>query len=372
MIEVVKMGREQRALQPELIEAIAASINDNALILGSRVEEIETAFAARCGVRHAIGVNSGTDALELVLKALGVGSGDEVVTVANSFVATVAAVCNVGATPVLVDVGEDELVDPDEVARAITDRTTALIAVHLRGQPAAVHELDEICATAGIALIEDCAQAIGAKIATRSVGSFGVAGCFSLHPLKSLGGLGDAGMIVTDRDDLAMRLRLMRNHGLVDRDHVDIFGRNSRLDAIQASALQVKLTHLDQWHTRRTKIARYLIGRLETSELTLPTCPPGIEHSYYHFVVRTPLRDDLRRFLGERGISTLVHYPIPVHHQNAWSRAYPPVRLPRTELQANEILTVPAHEWLTDAEVEQVADTVVAWTRRSARTPGGR
>src|SRR5215472_5277036 len=324
--------------------AMVRVIDSGHFILGSEVEAFERDFAAAHDTRHGIGVNSGTDALRIALRAIGVRQGDEVITTANTFVATI------GAVPRLVDVAADENLDPDLLASAFGPRTRAVIVVHLRGLVADMPSIRAICEPAGVAIVEDCSQAVGARAATGPVGSFGSVGCFSLHPQKNLGAIGDAGIIITSGDEIAQTCRLLRKHGLQTRDKVELFGYNSRLDPLHAAVLNVKLKRLPTWNERRRKIAAHYDAAWRDLPLELPRERPGTIGVYHHYVVRSANRDELQAYLLAHGIQALVHYPIPIHLQDAFAHL-PPVTLPATERQAKMILSIPVHSWLTDAEV---------------------
>lgn len=367
MIETLNLRRQHAALRDEIAEALLRVVHSGRYILGDEVTAFERDFAAAHGVRHGVGVNSGTDALRITLRALGVRAGDEVVTTANTFVATVGAVVELGAIPRFVDVADDENLDPHALAVAITPRTRAVIAVHLRGLPADMAAVRAVCDAAGVAVVEDAAQAAGGLTAAGPVGSLGDAGCFSLHPQKNLGAIGDAGVITTSDDAVAERCRMLRNHGLRTRDQVDVFGYNSRLDPLQAAILSLKLRHLPEWTRRRRQIAGYYGDTWRDLPLVLPRERVGDTGVYHHYVVRTPRREGLRAHLAAAGIDALVHYPVPIHRQPAFATlpgASPGRSLPNTERQAAEILSVPAHCWLTDAEVEVVAGAVRSYFRQ--------
>ena len=353
-VPFVDLGAQNRAIWPAASERIAGLVESGSFILGEEVEEFERRFAALCGTRHAVGVSSGTSALTLALRAVGVGPGDEVITVSNSFVATVSAIALVGAEAVLVDVGEDETIDPEAIGAALTPRTRAVLPVHLRGRPAAIEAIHAVTEEAGVALIEDCAQAIGSRVGERHVGSFGVAGCFSLHPLKNLSAWGDAGVVIGDDDEFAATLRQLRNHGLRGRDTVERWGENARLDPIQAAVLNVKIDRLESWNRKRRELADAYRAQLTDAPLELPADHPG--HTYHHFVVRSDRRDALRDALAADGIETRVHYPVPVHLQPAArARCRTGDPLVRTERDAGRILSLPLHPDLPDDALERVA-----------------
>jgi dTDP-4-amino-4,6-dideoxygalactose transaminase len=306
-----------------------------------------------------VGVNSGTDALHLALWACEIGPGDEVITVAHTAVATVAAIELVGATPVLVDIDPvTYTLDPDALAAAITPRTRAVIPVHLYGHPADLAAILPVAQAHGLAVIEDCAQAHGASYQGRRLGLWGDLACFSFYPTKNLGALGDGGAVV-GRDPARMaRVRLLREYGWTPQARYvsQVAGMNSRLDELQAAILRVKLRHLDAWNaTRRARAAAY--ADLLPPTVTRPVELPGCEHVYHLYVVRSPQRDALRAALTAAGIGTGIHYPVPVHRQPAYA-AHAARALPHTEQAAAEILSLPMHPLLTVAEVARVADVV--------------
>jgi dTDP-4-amino-4,6-dideoxygalactose transaminase len=357
-IPYVDLTRQHAALKQEILDAVAAVFEHGQFILGPEVEVFERAMANRLGVRHVVGVASGTDALVLALKALGIAASDEVITVSHSFVATASAIRLAGAEPVFVDVDDESmLLDPARLPSALSPRTRAVLAVHLNGFPCPMDELGAFCAEHGLALVEDCAQALGARWRGRAVGSFGV-GCFSLHPLKPLSACGDAGFVATQDEDLAHRLRQLRNLGLRDRDHCDVVSGNTRLDTLQAAILLVKLPHLDGWlEARRARARRYrhaLAGKIR-----LPP-PEGDDFATYSaFVVRHPRRDALRERLARAGVDAKVHYPLAIHQQPAFSGG-PPRRLPVTERVVGEILSLPVSAELSAEDQDSVIDAVLS------------
>ena len=362
---------------PEIEREYLACLLDGTYIGGPAVTAFEREWAAYCGADQAVGLANGTDALELSLTALGIGAGDEVVVPANTFIATAAAVVRAGATPRFADVSDDTLlITPHTLAAAITPRTRAVIIVHLYGQMPDMTGLLAAAGQAGIAVIEDAAQAHGAEWAGRRAGSFGTAACFSFYPAKNLGAFGDAGAVVTSRPELADQIRTLANHGRSHGDsHYDHdrIGTNSRLDALQAILLSGKLAHLDAWTERRTVLAsryRNLLGSCEFTgtELKLTGAAPLARHVYHLFVVRVSRRDSVRAELARRGIQTGVHYPLPCHKQ-------PPLRrfaerpLPVAERSAGELLSLPMFPHLTDRQVDFVCESLCAALRAAAVTP---
>ena len=347
-------------IQAQLDAAWQRVSRSGRFILGDEVEGFERAFADYCGVRHAVGVGSGLDAIHLVLRAWGLGPGDEVIVPANTYIATWLAVSLTGATPVPVDpLSTTANIDPEGAARVISERTRAIIPVHFYGQTA---DMDPICALAeerGLKVLEDAAQAHGARYHGRRSGSLGHAGAFSLYPGKNLGALGDGGIITTDDEALAEHLRALRNYGSPQKYAHPIQGVNSRLDALQAALLSVKLPHLDGWNARRRDIAHALSEGLRgLGTLTLPYCEPWAEHVWHLFVVRHPRRDALQEALALRGIEALKHYPRAPHQCGAYAGHVPPKTLPEAEAFAASVLSLPMGPHLDEAQVEVLIEGV--------------
>jgi dTDP-4-amino-4,6-dideoxygalactose transaminase len=340
---------------------------DCQFILGPQVEEFERRFAALCGVSYAIGLNSGTDALILALKALGIGSGDEVVTAPNSFIASAGAIAVIGARPVFVDVGDDYTMDPALIEKAITPRTRALLPVHLTGNPAAMKEIMAIAEKHGLAVVEDAAQAVGASIYGRMVGSFGI-GCFSLHPLKNLNVGGDGGVVTTNSAELNQKIRLLRNHGLINRNESEVFGYCSRLDSIQARVGLFGLDTIDEINGIRNKHAKLYDSLLTelTPNVVIPPRRNGYSQVYHTYVVQVDRRDELMAFLEKNGIETKIHYPIPIHLQKAASYlGYKKGDFPKTEQQAARIITLPVNQFLSDEQIRYVASMIKQFYEKS-------
>jgi dTDP-4-amino-4,6-dideoxygalactose transaminase len=357
------------AHREEVVAAFERVLEGGHYILGPEVAAFEAEFAAYIGATHGIGVASGTDALRVGLTALGVGPGDAVLTVSHTAVATVAAIELAGAVPVLVDIDEATYcMSPQSLAAMIeatkrSHRLKAVIPVHLYGRPADMTSICRIASENGLLVFEDCAQAHGAEIDGRKAGSFGDAAAFSFYPTKNLGALGDGGLIVTSRDDVAEQARMTREYGWRQRYVSDQTGVNSRLDELQAALLRVMLRHLDEDNARRSQIAGAYASRLAGGRLALPQPAAGSRHVYHQYVVRSARRDDLRAFLAERGVNTLVHYPVPVHLQPAYKGrlALAPGGLPVTERVCNEIVSLPMHPHLTDEQVEAVCAALLAF-----------
>jgi dTDP-4-amino-4,6-dideoxygalactose transaminase len=364
-IPYVDLAASHAPLKAEILAAVARVIDEGQFILGPAVAEFEQRFAALCASAHAVSVNSGTDALILGLRALGVGRGDEVITPPNSFVASSSCIALLGATPVFVDVRDDYTIDPQLIEAAITPRTKAIVAVHLTGRPC---EMDEILAIAhrrSLHVVEDAAQAIGARYDGRPVGSFGSVGAFSLHPLKTLGGCGDGGIMTTGDAALASSLSVMRNLGLRTRDDCVAWSPNSRLDTLQAAILLVKLRYLEAWTSaRRRNAARYRELLAGIDELYMPEDSPRAHSVYHTFVVQARRRDDLRAHLAAFGIGTSVHYPVPIHLSGAArDLGYARGAFPVSEQQARTILSLPVHDRLCDSDIERIATAIRTFYR---------
>jgi dTDP-4-amino-4,6-dideoxygalactose transaminase len=328
-------------------------------VMGAAVERFEGEYAAFIGARHAIGVGTGLSAIELALRAFDVGPGDEVITPANTFIATVLAIMAVGATPVFVDMDAASYgIDPTAIGAAITSRTKAIVPVHLYGQPVDLDAVMAIARRHNLVLIEDAAQAHGARYKGRRAGSFGDAAAFSFYPSKNLGAFGDGGLITTSDDRAAEKIRLLRNYGQRVKYHHAIAGTNSRLDTLQAAILSIKLPHLDGWNASRRAHAAAYAARLG-DHVETPAAAAGVEHIYHLYVIQTPEREALERRLKERQIHTGIHYPVPAHLQEACaSLGYEPGDFPVTEAAASRILSLPMYAELTDAQIDDVAEAV--------------
>lgn len=360
MIPFLDLTRQHAALRAELTAAAGRVLDSARFVLGPEGEALEQALAAQSGVAHGIGVASGTDALRLVLAALGIGAGDEVITTAFSFVASASTIVMAGAVPVFVDIDPATYaLDVEAIVRVITPRTRAIIPVHLYGHPAAMDRVGEIARERGLAVIEDAAQAVGAVYAGRPVGAWGDAACLSFYPTKNLGGCGDGGMILTNRDDVATRLRRLRHHGDGGRyRHVEL-GYSSRLDELQAALLRVKLARLEAWTAARRRIAARYREALAGLPLTLPIEREPARHVYHLYTVRHEQRDALAKALAELGVGTAVHYPIPVPGQPMFGLPAER-RWPEASRAAREVLSLPCYAELTDDEVSQVTRAVRA------------
>jgi dTDP-4-amino-4,6-dideoxygalactose transaminase len=361
-IPLLAIRRQYDEVKPRIDAAIASVISRSAFIAGPEVAEFERWFAAYCGVRHALGVSSGTTALELVLRAIGVSATDEVIIPANTFVATGASVVAAGARPVLVDADERSgNLDPARLREAISPRTKAIVPVHLYGRPAAMVEIMD--AAGGIPVIEDAAQAHGAMYRGRRIGSIGAAACFSFYPTKNLGAFGDAGLITTTDNRIAEAVRLLRDHGRVSQYEHAIVGQTARLDNLQAAVLRVQADCLDEWNARRRQVAGWY-RELLPAGVNSPSEDPGTECVYHLFVARVARRDAFRTHLAERGIATAVHYPIPLHLQPAFrALGFGPGAFPIAERLCTEVVSLPMHPFLERAEVQYIANAAEEFLR---------
>ncbi len=360
-IPILDLKAQHRILSADLLQAIAGVLEDGHFILGPNVESFENEFAAYLGVEHAIGLNSGTDALHLALRALDIGPGDEVVTSTFSFIATAEAISIVGAKPVFVDIDpRTYALDPRRVEEAVTPRTRAIVPVHLYGTPAPMTDILSIARRHGLAIVEDCAQSIGATINGRMTGSFGTISAFSFFPSKNLGACGDGGMVVTDHADLAARIRALRAHGGRKKYFHEEVGLNSRLDEIQAAVLRIKLRHLEEWTRARRAVAeRYNDGLAELTSLQTPFEEPGCRNVYHQYTIGTPRRDELQTFLRAHAISTMIYYPLPLHLQPAYAHlGGKPGDLPNAEAAAASVLSLPISPDLEREDQDHVIEVI--------------
>jgi len=364
-VQFLDLPAQHRALKRPLLAAIGRVLDGAQFILGPETTALEAEIAALCQARHGLGVNSGTDALVLALRALDLGPGDEVIVPDFTFIATASAVVLAGAVPVLADIEPDTFtLDPAEVEKKITPRTKAVIPVHLYGHPADLTSLEQVAHRHRLALIEDAAQALGARWQGRSVGAWGMAGCLSFFPTKNLGGLGDGGMVVTNDERLAARVRRLRQHGADRKYFHDEIGCNSRLDEIQAAALRVKLRHLARWNERRRSLAALYTRGLERLEIGLPRTRRGAEPVFHQYSVRVPAREALQSHLAERGIRTAVHYPLPLHRQPALA-GLPSAQdgFPVSERAAQEVLCLPVAPEVSPAQARAVVAAIADFFR---------
>jgi dTDP-4-amino-4,6-dideoxygalactose transaminase len=370
-MSAVKIGfyghvRQYHNLKAEIDQAIQEVLESGAYVMGPKVGIFEKDLAAYCGTTEAVGVNSGTDALWLALDAWGIGPGDEVITTSNTFFATAEAIWFMGATPVFVDIDPATCnIDVNLIEAAITPKTKAIIPVHLYGQCARMREISRIAKAHKLLVLEDNAQALGARGDDFAIGELSDAMATSFIIQKNLGCFGDGGALVTNDSKLATQVRKLRNHGSLKRSHHSI-GYNSRLDDLHAAVLSVKLKQLDRWSDRRRAIARMYDEALKGTSLKLPVALPGYRHVYHLYIVETPKRDALQAYLQERGITALTHYPIAIHQQEGypWGQgARISGSLAHTEKSAAQVLSLPMYPELTDEEVAMTIDAILAWDK---------
>jgi dTDP-4-amino-4,6-dideoxygalactose transaminase len=351
-------GKETSVLKHELMAAFEGVIDSGRYILGPEVTAFEKEFAEYCGAEHASGLANGTCSLHLVLRALRLKEGDEVITAPNSFVASASTIALAGARPVFVDILPDGNIDPAKIEAAITPRTRAIIPVHLTGRPCRMDEILEIARTYKLFVLEDAAQAVGAALNGKRIGSWGDAAAFSLHPLKNLHAYGDGGMMTTNSEELLEYMRQARNHGLANREQCDFWSFNCRLDEVQAAILRIQLRHLDRWTAERRRLA-FRYNEMLRPYVEVPDEGPGELCAYQTYVIKTPRRDELQRYLVERGVEALVHYATPIHTQPAArGLGYGPQDFPVTMQHVGRILSLPLYPGLSEAQQDQVAQII--------------
>lgn len=360
MIPFLDLQQQYASVGADIEAAVLGVLRSGRYVLGEEVAALEAEFAAFCGVRHAIAVNTGTSALHLALLAAGVTAGDEVITTPFTFIATAAAIRYIGAHPVFVDIDPATFtIDPARLETAITPRTRAIIPVHLYGQMADMGTIMEIAARRGVAVIEDACQAHGSRQHGRSAGSIGLSGCFSFYPGKNLGACGEGGMVVTSNDEQARQIRMLRDWGQDRRYHHVIEGYNYRMDAIQGAALRVKLRQLEGWTEARRERAQLYSQLLANSPVQVPREAPGNRHVWHIFAIRTPHRDQLQKYLAREGVETGLHYPVPVHLQPAYADlGHRPGDFPQSEAAADSVLSLPIYPELSLRAVETVCALV--------------
>ena len=362
-IPFVDLRAQYASIKPEIDAAIADVVGRANFILGDHVDAFEAEFAAYCNCEHGVGVDSGTSALELALRAVGVQAGDEVVTVANTFIATTLAISYVGAVPVLVDMDPvTNQIDVDALEAAITPRTTAILPVHLYGHPADMDPIMEIAARHDLKVVEDASQAHGARYRGRRVGSIGHVSAFSLYPGKNLGAYGDAGIVVTNDQEIAERVRLDRNYGSRQKYVHESIGFNRRLDTLQAAILRVKLAQLEEWNqARRDHAGEYTRRLSQVDGVVTPSQAEDVECVFHIYPVRVQHRDAVMQKLGDRGVASVIHYPIPIHLQQAYAGlGYSEGDFPRTESMAQEELSLPMFPELTNEQIDRVCEVLVS------------
>ena len=355
-IKMVDLHRQYLSIKAEIDEAIQSVLTATDFIMGSAVREFEADLATYLGAKHAVGCASGTDALQVAMMALGIGRSDEVITSPFTFVATAETIALLGATPVYVDIDPKTYnLDVEQIAARITSKTKAIIPVHLYGQPADLAPLLTLAGERGLKVIEDAAQAIGARYHGRSVGTFGDIGCLSFFPSKNLGAYGDAGAMVTNDPALAERCRMVTVHGSRKRYQHEILGVNSRLDTLQAAVLRVKLRRLEAWTEARIRIAHRYNDALKDLELATPYCALGVRHVYNQYSIRTSRRDALAEFLKSKGVGHAIHYPLALHQQPAFRHYVPEgTSFPVAEAISREIISLPIYPEMRDAEIDTV------------------
>ncbi|MFH1613015.1 MAG: DegT/DnrJ/EryC1/StrS family aminotransferase [bacterium] len=359
MIPFVDLKKQYQSIKNEIDEAIQKVCQNTDFILGKDVELFEQEFALYCETKFAIGVDSGTSALELALKALDIGHGDEVITSANTFFATVSAIVATGAKPILIDINPKTYnMDPILLDKSITKKTKAIIPVHLYGQPADMDEINLIARKYKLKVVEDACQSHGAKYKGKRCGSLSDIGCFSFYPGKNLGAYGDGGALTTNNSNIAQKIKMLRNYGQKKKYHHSIIGFNRRLDTIQAAILRIKLKHLDEWNKLRNQNAKYYNNLLKNL-LIVPEQEKNRDHVFHLYVIRTKKRDMLQEYLTQNEIYTTIHYPIPIHFQKAFSYLnYQKGSFPITEKYAKEILSLPMFPELTQKEIEIVVEKI--------------
>jgi dTDP-4-amino-4,6-dideoxygalactose transaminase len=354
--------RQLKKINREIDRAIRRVLNSGKLILGQEVKNFEENFSKYIGAKYGVGVNSGTDALKIALRALGIKNGDEVIAVSNTAVPTVSAIREAGARPRLVDIKDDYTIDETKIAAAITKKTKAIVAVHLYGQPANLPAIMKTAKKYRLKVIEDCAQAHGAKIGGKNVGAFGDFGCFSFYPTKNLGAYGDGGMILTDNRNLAQTCRALRMYGMKDGYYSEIEGYNSRLDEMQAAILNFKLKYLNSWVKRRREIAKFYLKNIKNKKIILPAEIKNSLSAYHLFVIRTDSRNQLEKYLNACGIGYGIHYPQPIHLQTAYKFLdYKKGSLPLTEKYSGQIISLPIFPELTQKEIKYIVDKLNQW-----------
>jgi len=359
-VPFVDLKAQHLSIKDEIDEAMASVFSRTAFILGPETKKFEEDFANYCNAKYAVGVDSGTTALELILRAYGIGPGDEVITVANTFIATALAISNVGAEPVLVDIHPQTYnIDVERIEEAITERTKVIMPVHLYGQPADMDAIQDIAKKHNLIIVEDACQAHGAKYKGKRIGSMGNPAAFSFYPSKNLGACGDAGMVVTDDEDIANYIKMFRNVGQSEKYYHAIKGHNHRIDNLQSAILGVKLAHLDQWNSDRRRNANKLNQLLKNYNIVVPFVPEYCEPVWHLYVIRVKNRDGLMGFLKNKNIGVGIHYPIPIHLQEAYSElGYNGGDFPITEEYSEEIVTLPMFPEMSEEQIVYLADAI--------------
>jgi dTDP-4-amino-4,6-dideoxygalactose transaminase len=360
------LSRQYKKYKKEFDSIISGVFEKGSFILGENLKSFEKDFAKYLEANHAIGVANGTDALFLALKAVGIGSGDEVITVSNTAVPTISAIDAAGAKPVFVDIEENTFnIDPSKIESAITSKTKAIIPVHLYGNPCNMGKIANIAARYKLKIIEDCAQSHGAEYKGKKVGTFGDFGAFSFYPSKNLGANGDGGMVVTNNEKLAEKIRLLRNYGFADRYNSTLRGYNSRLDEVQAALLDFKLARLDEWNERRRQIADRYIGELGKLPIMIPSVFPEHKHVFHLFVIRVKARSKFLAFMSASDINIIIHYPTPIHLQPAYEFLnYKKGDFPITEKVSEEIVSLPIYPELEEKEISYIIAKIINYFKK--------
>lgn len=359
MIPMVDLRTQYHRFKDEIDQALADVLESTAFILGPNVRAFEEEAATYLGARHAIGCASGTDALHLALLAAGVGEGDEVITSPFTFIATAEAIRYVGATPVFVDIDPKTYnLHPEHVAKAITSKTKAVMPVHLFGQPADLYRLTALCESRGLLLIEDCAQSFGATLGGRQTGSIGISAGYSFFPSKNLGAYGDGGLVVTSSDEVAAKVRMLRNHGSEVRYYHDAIGYNSRLDEMQAAILRVKLRHIDEFNRERRRVAHRYSEQLKDLPLVTPHEDGLGVHVYHQYTLLSDQRDVIMKALQDEGVGCAIYYPVPLHQQNVFKSDCAGLSLPVTEDVSRRCFSLPIYPELADADIDRIVSII--------------
>jgi len=359
MIPFLDLKREYAKIREEIQNAIQRVLEKQRFIFGEELERFEREFSSYITAKYGIGVDSGSDALYIAVKGLGIGKGDEVITVSHTFISTANAITRNGAKPIFVDIDpETYTIDVAQIEKKITERTRAIIPVHLYGHPSDMDPIVDIAKEHNLFVVEDACQSHGAEYKRKKVGSIGYLGCFSFYPSKNLGAYGDAGIIVTNNEEFAGRFRMMRNHGQCRKNYHEFIGLNSKFDEIQAAILRVKLKHLDEWNEKRRRIAMLYDEFLKSSGAITPTQREYAKHVYHLYVIRCKNRDKLKEHLEKNGIQSRVHYPIPIHKQKAYLDLGLQSNLAVTEKICNEILSLPMHPWMESNEVSKISTAI--------------
>jgi dTDP-4-amino-4,6-dideoxygalactose transaminase len=369
IIPVLDLKAQYQSIKDEIDAAVLGVMASGYFVLGPNVKALEAEVAEYVGCRYGVGVASGTDALRLSLAALGIGPGDEVITTPFTFVATANTISHSGARPVFVDIDPRTFnITPAQIEAAVTERTKAILPVHLYGQPAEMDAIMDIARRHNLYVVEDCAQAIGAKVDGRRVASFSDVACFSFYPTKNLGAYGDGGMVTTNNPEIAERIDVLRRQGGKVKYYHEVLGFNSRLDEVQAALLRVKLRHLDGWQAKRRRVAARYDGLLGTLGVAIPFVRPGVTHVYHQYTVRVSRRDELHQFLKDRGIGTMIYYPLPLHLQKLYQDlGYAEGSLPVSEQAAREVLSLPMYPELTDEQIQTVMEAIGEFLSGGAR-----